>query len=245
MLEIKEQLGQAQSSNCLLELRNIFFKYIILSLALSLVFLFYHHRIIECILFLLKTQFYDLKLVNFEVTRPFSLVLSLVFFLSLLILMPFFLYSLWSFIAPGLYAREKKILRFHLLFTFSCIVLLQLFSCFIVVPAALKFFLAFNGQYFEQTLTLLSLIDFMMVMQKGFFLCSCLPPLLSLLLHFQMISFYRVQRARPYLYVLCFTLAMLLTPPDVISQVLMAIPLIGLFELTLWILKRPELAKVC
>lgn len=239
------QTCDLQSSSSLKKLRGLLLSYFLLWIGLSVVLLSFHHQIIAFFIHTLKSSFPELILMNLEVTRPFSLVISVVLFLSTLFLSPFFLISLWAFIAPGLYPREKKILKFHVIFSLSCILILQLFSCFIVVPSALKFFLFFNAQYFDTTLSILSLMEFFYLMQKGFFFCSLMPPILSLLLHFQVVSFYTVEKFRPAFYVLSFVLAMLLTPPDVLSQVLMAIPLIALFELTLWLLKQPQISKIC
>lgn len=196
-----------------------------------------HQTLISAILQLFSQSFQSWQVVSLDVTKPFSLLLSFSCFLGLLVISPVILVLTWKFITPGLYEHERRQLWLHLCVTLLSIIVLQAFSLLFVVPKALKFFLEFNQVYVGPIVDVFSLIDFITTIQKGFFICSLLPPALSLLLRFKVLSLYTVEKGRKWFYVGSFIVAMLLTPPDVISQCLMALPLIALFELTLVFLK--------
>ena len=229
--------SQNQFNNLSL-LRRYFVIFFTIWLFLSGCIFFHHGQIIQGIIsFLGPNLTSGFKIISLDVTKPFSLLISASLFSSFIFLMPLLIYFSWKFVTPGLYHHEVTILKYHVIFLLLSIISLQLFSFFIVVPKALNFFLSFNIQYFGDMLDLFSLLQFILLIQKGFLICSLLPIVMSILLRFRFISLYAIERFRRWFYVGAFCVAMLLTPPDVISQCLMAIPLILLFELTIIFLK--------
>lgn len=197
-----------------------------------------HYYLISPLLTWFAWYFPDVQLVNFDVTSPFSLLISLSMVTGFLVTLPWLCFFLWRFISPGLYEHERSFLRFSLVLLLCSTVILQIFSLGIVVPACLRFFIQFNQKYFGASIDIFSLISFIVTIQKGFLLCSLLPSVLAICLRLRLISLYTLEKWRGHFYILAFIVAMFLTPPDVISQTLMALSLIALFEITLYILQK-------
>lgn len=178
------------------------------------------------------------SIINLQLTSAFSLLLSFSAFLGAIATLPFLLGLCWSFIHPGLYPHEKHTLALHLGITLLLVVVIQLFSFLFVIPSALNFFLGFHEQFFDKILDFQSLLGFILSIQKGFFLCSLLPVALSCLLRLKILSLHQIHQSRRIFYLLAFIIGMLLTPPDVLSQCLLAFTLIALFEGTIFSLTR-------
>ena len=170
-----------------------------------------------------------------QVASPFLSPLKLTFYLSLMISLPYFFSEMWRFIAPGLYKTEK---RFALGLTLSSILLFYLgilFAYFLVFPLVFGFFTSVTPEDVKVMTDISSYLDFILTIFLAFAIAFEIPVLIFLLNLTGITSPESLAEKRPYVIVSCFILGMLLTPPDVISQTLLAIPAWFLFELGLFL----------
>ena len=168
-----------------------------------------------------------------QVASPFLSPLKLTFYLSLMISLPYFFSEMWRFIAPGLYKNEK---RFALGLTISSILLFYLgilFAYFLVFPLVFSFFTSVTPEGVRVMTDISSYLDFILTIFLAFAIAFEIPVLIFLLISTGITSPESLAKKRPYVIVSCFILGMLLTPPDVISQTLLAIPAWFLFEVGL------------
>ncbi|HET8850388.1 MAG TPA: twin-arginine translocase subunit TatC, partial [Marinobacter sp.] len=165
-----------------------------------------------------------------DITAPFFAPLKLALVLSVFVAIPVILYQLWSFIAPGLYANEKR-LAFPLLFT-SVILFYAgaVFAYFIVFPLVFGFFTAVGPEGIVELPDINSYLNFVLKMFFAFGVAFEIPIATVLLILTGATTPDDLVAKRPYVVVGCFVVGMLLTPPDVISQTLLAVPMWILFE---------------
>ena len=161
---------------------------------------------------------------------PFKLSLLASFFLA----MPFTLFQIWRFIAPGLYRSER---RLSLPLLCSSIVLFYAgvsFVYFVVFPLMFGFFTSAGPEGVAIMTDISRYLDFIMKMFLAFGLVFQIPIVIVVLVATEISEVDSLKAKRPYIIVACFTLGMLLTPPDIISQTLLALPMFALFELGLF-----------
>ncbi len=165
-----------------------------------------------------------------EVASPFLTPFKLAMMSAIFISMPFLLYQLWAFIAPGLYKHEKT-LAFPLLF--SSIILFYLgmvFAYFVVFPLMFKFFTGIALEGVTMMTDITKYLDFVLKMFFAFGMAFEVPIATILVISTGMTTADKLADKRPYIIVTAFVLGMLLTPPDVVSQMLLAVPIWILFE---------------
>jgi len=165
-----------------------------------------------------------------EVASPFLTPFKLAMMSAIFISMPFLLYQLWAFIAPGLYKHEKS-LAFPLLF--SSIILFYLgmvFAYFVVFPLMFKFFTGIALQGVTMMTDITKYLDFVLKMFFAFGMAFEVPIATIIVISTGMTTADKLAKKRPYIIVGAFVLGMLLTPPDVVSQMLLAVPIWILFE---------------
>jgi len=183
-----------------------------------------------------------------EVASPFLTPFKLSMVTAVFISMPFLLYQLWAFIAPGLYKHEKS-LAFPLLF--SSIILFYLgmvFAYFVVFPLMFSFFTGIALEGVTMMTDITKYLDFVLKMFFAFGMAFEVPIATIIVISTGMTTADKLADKRPYIIVVAFIAGMLLTPPDVVSQMLLAIPMWILFELglifsRLLTRKRERLAK--
>lgn len=165
-----------------------------------------------------------------DITSPFFAPLKLALVLALFIAIPVILYQIWSFIAPGLYAHEKR-LAFPLLFT-SVILFYAgaAFAYFVVFPLVFGFFTAIGPEGIVELPDINSYLNFVLKMFFAFGVAFEIPIATVLLILSGATTPQSLAAKRPYVIVGCFVIGMLLTPPDIISQTLLAVPMWILFE---------------
>lgn len=173
------------------------------------------------------------QMIALEVASPFVVPIKLALYFALYLSAPIFFYQLWQFIAPALYPSEKKP---TLLLSGMSVTLFYLGAAFaygVVCQLAIKFFVNFAPSN-VQVMTDMSLyLGFVLKMMVVFGLSFQVPIVVSILMLTGVQTAESLKRKRPYLIIAAFVIGMLLTPPDVVSQILMALPMIGLFELGL------------
>ena len=168
-----------------------------------------------------------------QVASPFLSPLKLSFYLSLMISIPYFFSEMWRFIAPGLFKNEKK---FALGLVLSSVLLFYLgilFAYFLVFPLIFGFFTSVTPDGVKVMTDISSYLDFILSIFLAFAIAFEIPVLIFLLNWTGITSPESLAEKRPYVIVGCFILGMLLTPPDVISQTLLAVPAWFLFEVGL------------
>jgi len=215
----------------LIELRQRII-YCVLCVVLLFIPLFYFSQNLYTLIAtpILKTLPAGGQLIATQVITPFTIPLKLAFFTSFMLSLPFVLYHVWSFVAPGLYQNEKKVIRPLLLSSISLFYSGIAFAHFIVLPMALSFFMHVAPKGVTVMTDMTHYLDFVLALYIGFGVTFQVPMITLLLITTNMISIETFKIYRPYIILGAFVIGMLLTPPDVISQILLAIPLIILFE---------------
>lgn len=166
-----------------------------------------------------------------DITSPFFAPLKLALVLAVFAAIPIILYQLWSFVAPGLYAHEKR-LAFPLLFTSVLLFYLgAAFAYFVVFPLVFGFFTSIGPEGIVELPDISSYLNFVLKMFFAFGVAFEIPIATILLVLTGATTPASLAAKRPYIVVGCFVIGMLLTPPDVISQTLLALPMWLLFEL--------------
>jgi len=168
-----------------------------------------------------------------EVASPFLTPLKLTFFVSLLLSMPFLFNQIWKFIAPGMYENEKSLSFLLILSSLILFYLGILFTYFLVLPLVVGFFTGAAPQGILIMTDISRYLDFVLSLMFAFSIAFEIPILIFLLIWSGITTLEKLRNARPYVIISCFIVGMLVTPPDVISQSLLAIPAWALFEIGL------------
>jgi sec-independent protein translocase protein TatC len=165
-----------------------------------------------------------------SVLSPFVAPLKLAFFTALFVAMPWVLYQAWAFVAPGLYRREK---RFAVPLLVSSIVLFYLggaFAYFVVFPAAFHFLASVAPAEVAQMPDINEYVTFVLTTFLAFGVAFEIPVVVVLLVLTGLVPVEKLRAARGYVVIGVFVAAAVLTPPDPLSQILMAIPMWLLYE---------------
>mgnify|MGYP001326497823 CR=1 FL=1 len=171
------------------------------------------------------------QMIATQVASPLLTPFKLTFFAALFIAMPIVLYQLWAFIAPGLYKKEK---HFALPLLASSILLFYLgiaFAYYLVFPLMFNFFTAIAPEGVEVQTDISQFLDFITTIFFAFGLAFEVPIATVLVVWTGLTTPKKLGRARPYVFLGAFVVGMFLTPPDMISQTLLAVPVYLLFEL--------------
>lgn len=166
-----------------------------------------------------------------DVASPFFTPFKLTLMTSVFIGMPYMLYQVWSFIAPALYEKEKRIAVPLLLSSIALFYLGMAFAYFVVFPLVFGFFTSAGPEGVAIMTDISRYLDFVLKLFFAFGLAFEIPIATILLVTAGITSTENLREKRPYVVVGCFVIGMLLTPPDVISQLLLAIPMWLLFEM--------------
>ena len=171
------------------------------------------------------------RLIATQVASPFFTPMKLAFCVALMLAMPWLLYQAWAFVAPGLYKREKR-LAFPLLasalalFYAGCA-----FAYFIVLPAVFAFLQRVTPPGVAMMTDISAYLDFVLAIFLAFGISFELPVALVILVLLGWVTPAQLREWRGYAIVGIFFVAAILTPPDVVSQLLLALPMIALYEL--------------
>ena len=168
-----------------------------------------------------------------EVTSPFFAPFKLTLFCGIFFSIPYILYQTWSFIAPGLYINERKLIL-PLLISSSLLFYLGIFFAYYAVFPILFAFLTTTAPSNITIMTDINhYLDFILKLFFAFGISFEIPIATILLIKSNFITIEKLSSNRPYIILFAFFVGMLLTPPDVISQILLAIPIWVLFEIGL------------
>ena len=235
---------QAPLLEHLIELRTRLL-WCVLALAITFAGSLYFARQILTILVAPLKAAGQVTIINTEVFGGFVVEIKVGFFSALMLSFPVIANQLWQFVAPGLYRKEKRALMPFLLATPVLFLCGAALAYFIAIPTALKYLLGFQGDLGGVIQTPMpdvgNYLGFAMQFIFGFGLSFLLPVLLMLLEHAGILTYEQIKGAWRYAIVAAFALAAVLTPPDIVSQLLLAVPLCGLYLLSLvaiWFTRR-------
>ena len=179
------------------------------------------------------------------VAAPLLTPFKMTFFVALFIAMPVVLYQVWAFVAPGLYRKEKK---FAIPLLASSILLFYLgiaFAFFVVFPLMFGFFTKIAPEGVEVMTDITQFLDFITTIIFAFGIAFEVPIATVLIVWTGLTTPEKLSTARPYVFLMAFIVGMFLTPPDVISQTLLAVPVyllyeLGIFMSRVFVTKREE-----
>lgn len=180
---------------------------------------------------------------NLIIRKPldsFLIPLKLCLFLGVLFSLPWILYQVWGFVAPGLYKNERKIIAPLIISTTLLFYLGVLFAYFVVLPLAFQFLAGFAPDGTEYGPDIADYFSFVFTVFFAFGLAFEVPVATVLMVLVGVTDVDSLRKKRRYIIVGAFIFGMLLTPPDIISQTLLAIPMWALFELGLLVAARLE-----
>jgi sec-independent protein translocase protein TatC len=176
------------------------------------------------------------KPITTDLAGTFFTLTKVSFLSALLLSLPWVLYQAWAFVAPGLYEHEKK---FAVPLIFSSVFFMMVgiaFAYYFVLPAAYKFFISFAATSGAETMQdIQKYWDFTLSIFFGFGITFEVPVVEMLLVKLGMVTVTQLREARRYVIVGAFVIAAVLTPPDVLSQFMLAIPLCLLYELGIFL----------
>lgn len=172
----------------------------------------------------------QVTIISTGVIDPFIAPFKLAFVLAFMLSVPYILHQLWGFISPGLYQHEKK---FAVPLLFSSVVLFYLgiaFAYFVVLPLAFAFFTAAGPTGISYMPDISNVLSFILTLFFAFGVAFEIPIATFLLVLTGVTNVQSLSEKRPYIFLGCFVVGMLVTPPDIFSQTILAIPMWLLFE---------------
>jgi sec-independent protein translocase protein TatC len=170
------------------------------------------------------------SMIAIEVASPFLIPFKLTLVLALFIAMPVVLYQMWAFVAPGLYRHERRLVLPLLVSSTLLFYAGAAFAYFVVFPLVFAFFTSTAPEGVSVMTDISRYLDFVLTLFFAFGAAFEVPVLTVLLVWTGMVDQDGLRKKRPYIIVGAFVVGMLLTPPDVISQTLLAVPVWLLFE---------------
>ena len=182
------------------------------------------------------------SMIAIEVASPFLIPFKLTLVLALFIAMPYVLYQVWAFVAPGLYQHERRLVMPLLVSSTLLFYMGAVFAYFVVFPLVFAFFTSTAPAGVSVMTDISRYLDFVLTLFFAFGAAFEVPVVTVLLVWTGMVTQESLRQKRPYIIVAAFVIGGVLTPPDVISQTLLAVPVWMLFELGLffssWFLSR-------
>lgn len=216
----------------LLELRSCLLKAVLSILIVFCSMIYFANDIYEYVSKpLLATMPEGGQMIATDVASSFFAPFKLTIVLAMFIAMPYILFQIWSFIAPGLYKNEKRLVA-PLMFGSTFLFYLGIaFSYFVVFPLVFSFFTSVAPQGVTIATDISSYLDFVLKLFFAFGIAFEIPIAIILMCWTGFTDPESLKAKRPYIVVAAFVIGMLLTPPDIISQTLLAIPMLILFEI--------------
>ncbi len=225
----EEQLAEGTLMSHLLELRSRLMKAVFAIVIVLIGLTPFSQRVFEYVSEPLRRVVPGGKLIVTKVASPFLTPFKTTFFVALFIAMPYLLFQVWQFVAPGLYRREK---RFAMPLLISSILLFYIgiaFAYFVVFQVMFTFFARVTPEGVAMTPDIDAYLDFVLEMFLAFGLVFEVPIATLMLVWSGLVSLQALTKARPYMLLVAFVVGLLLAP-DVFSQTLLAVPMYLLYE---------------
>ncbi|MDG4952878.1 twin-arginine translocase subunit TatC [Actinobacillus equuli] len=172
-----------------------------------------------------------------NVATPFFTPIKLTGVVAVFLSVPFILYQIWAFVAPALYKHEKRLIYPLLVSSTLLFYLGVAFAYYVVFPLVFGFLTSTAPEGVQMATDISSYLDFVLTIFLAFGICFEVPVAIILLCWSGVTSANDLREKRPYIIVAAFVIGMLLTPPDIFSQTLLAIPMCLLFEVGLFFSK--------
>jgi sec-independent protein translocase protein TatC len=231
--DLEAQSGQTFISH-LIELRNRLLWVIGIVLVVFGVLCIYRNEIYSFVAApLLKHLPANSSMIATEVASPFFIPFKLTLVAAIFVCIPYILYHFWAFVAPGLYKHERRLILPLLISSTLLFFVGVAFAYFIVFPKVFEFLNATAPAGVAVTTDISNYLDFALAMFFAFGICFEVPIFTVVLVWSGIVSPAWLSEQRPYVIVVAFIIGMFLTPPDVVSQTMLAIPMWLLFEIGL------------
>jgi sec-independent protein translocase protein TatC len=173
----------------------------------------------------------DGKMIVTDVTGSFFVPMKVTMLVAFVIALPFVLYQIWAFVAPGLYQHEKKLVAPLVGSSYTLFLCGMAFAYFVVFPTIFRVMAHYNAPLgAEMTTDIDNYLSFVLTMFIAFGVTFEVPIVVVLLARMGVVSIKKLKEIRPYVIVGAFVISAVVTPPDVFSQLILAIPLIVLYE---------------
>lgn len=171
------------------------------------------------------------QMIATEVTTPFFVPMKVTMMAAIVIALPFILYQFWAFVAPGLYANEKRLVGPLIIASTFLFLCGMAFAYLLVFPVVFSFIIGIAPQGVAVMTDIGKYMDFVLTMFVAFGITFQVPVAVVLLVKIGVVSVAQLKQVRPYAIVGAFIIGAIFTPPDVVSQIMLAVPLWLLYEL--------------
>lgn len=179
----------------------------------------------------------DKNLVYLGPADPFLIKLKISGWIGIIFALPIIVFEFWRFVAPGLYEKEKKHVPTIIILTFFCFIVGGAFAYYVVFPIGMQFFIEVAGEHLDAMISIDKYVSFMARILIAFGIVFELPLLSLLLTRVGLLTPEFLRKYRGYAIVIMFVMAAVITPPDVFTQILLALPLLILYEISIYISK--------
>jgi sec-independent protein translocase protein TatC len=231
MTDSESEVGSGNLMSHLVELRDRVLRMVIAILAIFLCLFYWANDIYTYLAVPLTSHMPEgSTMIAIDVASPFLTPFKLVLMLSIFLAMPVILFQFWAFVAPGLYKTEKRIARPLLVSSILLFYAGIAFAYYVVFPLVFGFFTSVGPEMISISTDIGRYLDFVLSLFFGFGLAFEVPIATIILVAVGITTPKKLGQMRPYVIVGAFVIGMLLTPPDIISQVLLAVPMWILFE---------------
>jgi len=215
----------------------------LIELRRRLIFIFIGFILVFAILFNFKNNMFDqiakplleylpkgTKLIATDVIAPFFVPLKITAIAAIFLSLPNTIFQIWQYIAPGLYKHERKLLFFIIVFAILLFSLGILFCYFLVLPLLFNFISHIKANDIEMFTDINKYLDLVLTLFTVFGISFQMPIAIFCLIYFNLVEVTTIKKLRPYIFVGCFIMAAIVTPPDIFSQSILAISLYILYE---------------
>ncbi|RST57612.1 twin-arginine translocase subunit TatC [Siminovitchia terrae] len=180
----------------------------------------------------------DITMNAFRVTDPFKVFMQMAFVLAFIITSPVILYQLWAFISPGLLEKERRVTLGYIPVSVTLFLAGLLFSYFVLFPFVIRFMMSLSGNMeIQTTIGINEYFHFLFQITIPFGVLFQLPVVMLFLTRLGIITPAFLKKVRKYAYFILIVVAAFITPPDVISHMMVTVPLLILYEISIWISK--------
>jgi len=175
------------------------------------------------------------RLIYTSLPEAFITNLKLAFFAGLILALPVIFYQLWKFVMPGLYERERRYVIPFVLVATAFFILGVSFAFFVVFPFGFRFFLGYSSESISAFPTLKEYLSFATTLLLAFGVIFELPVVIFFLAKIGIVNHAMLRRQRKYAVLIIAIVSAVITPPDVISMLFMMVPLLVLYEISIWV----------
>lgn len=217
------------------ELRWRIIKSLIAVVVFTIISFAFSDQILEFLLLTTKNLKHQLQLQVLKVQTVFIIKLELALIAGIMLSLPVIFYQIWAFVAPGLLENERKYVVPVITFATISFIIGAAFAFFVIIPFALDFFLSLVPENVKNNIALDFYFGFVARIVLVFGVVFELPVVSLLLTKLGLLTPQFLRKYRRYAIVVIFVLAAILTPPDPTTQIMLAVPLLLLYEVTIWI----------